>query len=325
MARDVYARELTQQLALLQIPDNLIEHCCFEKCEHSREISEYADGILIAIRNAGMKAASDVKNIKKIVPGWKAYVMPKKIEMNRAYHIFCQNGKPDRGPLRKALCAAKNRYHSAVNFVRRNEEKMREESLANFMLQRKSTAFWKIILKMKPQKKTILPSLCNQTDHNEIANSWGVYFSDLLGVSNDFGSKLTEIMNHINSHLRQKIEALNDEERSEVMKISVDEVNAVILLMNGKKASGDPLLSEEHLIFSPLLLRYHLANFFTLVLRHGVTPAKTMECTIVPIPKSVTADSFGSFRGITLSTPLSKVTELIIFQNCEKYFKHSPL
>jgi len=29
VARDVYARELTQQLALLQIPDNLIEHLPF--------------------------------------------------------------------------------------------------------------------------------------------------------------------------------------------------------------------------------------------------------------------------------------------------------
>ena len=86
--------------------------------------------------------------------------------------------------------------------------------------------------------------------------------------------------------------------------------------MKRKKAAGYDGVVNEHLIFSDHHLRVHLhlSLLFTAMLRHSFVPDDFCKGIIVPLLKSKHGDasSLDMYRGITLSSVLSKVFEAVL-------------
>ena len=101
--------------------------------------------------------------------------------------------------------------------------------------------------------------------------------------------------------------------------ISAEMVERAISKLKGKKAPGIDGICEEHLFYAPGCVTAHLATLFTTMLRHGYIPDLLTTGVIVPLIKDKLGDSsdMSNYRGITLSSSISKVLEYVIAEVCE--------
>ena len=107
----------------------------------------------------------------------------------------------------------------------------------------------------------------------------------------------------------------------EVPVISVGEISNAISDLPSGKAVGADNLSCEHYKFSSNRLHVLLALLYSAFLIHGFLPDDFMKSIIVPLVKDKTGDltSKDNYRPIAISTPASKILEIIILNRCRQY------
>ena len=91
--------------------------------------------------------------------------------------------------------------------------------------------------------------------------------------------------------------------------------NALNLLKLGKSGGPDGL-SPEHIVYGGEVLKIWLRKIFNHILELEDVPECLKEGTVVPVYKRQGKDPLlvSSYRGITLSSVLSKVLEIILLQ-----------
>ena len=83
---------------------------------------------------------------------------------------------------------------------------------------------------------------------------------------------------------------------------------------------------SDHILYAPPILATKLAELFTSLLRHGHAAVGLRDFIIQPIPKGVKDPAKSSnYRGIALTSCLSKLLELCILQLFPKFFNTAGL
>ena len=94
-----------------------------------------------------------------------------------------------------------------------------------------------------------------------------------------------------------------------------------------RKAAGPDGITNEHIIYSHPVVASILLRLFKWILRTGYVPLCFTASYMVPIPKNKDKASgvltCEDFRGISISSVISKLFEACIFDLCEEIFSTS--
>ena len=99
--------------------------------------------------------------------------------------------------------------------------------------------------------------------------------------------------------------------------------NSIQSLKNGK-AAGQNMILNEMLKASETLINKPLCHLFNKILKSGNYPKTWRESImIVPIPKCGDPNNVDNYRGIAISSCLSKVLNKILNERLEQYMEAS--
>jgi hypothetical protein len=147
---------------------------------------------------------------------------------------------------------------------------------------------------------------------DEMLNAWVKHFSALASPT-----VMTEVSGHT-LDVENRVNALYNfaQAATEDVTVSPEQVAEIISSLPRGKAVGPDLLSYEHLSFGPLAaISKKLASLFNAILSLTYIPNVFCLSYVIPIPKSgssIDLSSPSNYRGISLSSSLSKVFEKVL-------------
>ena len=149
------------------------------------------------------------------------------------------------------------------------------------------------------------------TDSQEIANHFSDHFANLAKSSPSSPLRnATSDVSHIELTSFLNCDDLLDDE------IMVEEIEGALKALKLGKSGGNDSLDPEHIYFGGDTLKLWLKKIFNTIVSLEELPASLNEGLIIPVHKGKGKDPFlpGSYRGITLSTVISKLFENILLQ-----------
>jgi len=156
----------------------------------------------------------------------------------------------------------------------------------------------------------------------DIANEFATHFEkvshsyhDDVGY-NDFLCKRNDcIMNDLQSSY-ECIDSLN-----------VELIDKCARKLKTGKACGPDDLDAEHLLYAHPVLIMHFQILFKLIFRHRFVPNSFGIGVIVPLvkDKSGNISDINNYRGITLSSVISKLFEIVLLSICNDALETDPL
>ena len=282
--------------------------------EHHVQIKNLYTDIVEAIRNASDAVfklsthphASNTSSINR--PGWNEYCKDLYEASRDTYFIWLENGKPRAGPIFHAKNSTKARFKGALRYIKRNEEALRNESLAQALSNSKDQReFWKEFKKINNQNMSLPETIEGVQGAQNIADFWRTHYFNLFNLN--LTSEPTSVTaNHIPAG-------------SNSITISHDEVASSIKNLDSNKSSGLDGIQSEHLKFCNSRINYLLALCLTGCLVHGCLPIELLSVVIVPLikNKSNSVCSKSNYRPIALANILSKVFESVLFYKIDRF------
>ena len=149
---NLYKIRLDQELGKVRIPVEAI-NCRDVTCEkHYKCIDDLYNAIIGAMEKAGEAiphTSQFVDNVKQVTPGWSEFCEDKRRCALFWHHAWKHEGCPHGGFVTDMRRKTRLEYHRAVKYVRKNEKKLRSESLAKKMCSSNSRNYWREIKLMR--------------------------------------------------------------------------------------------------------------------------------------------------------------------------------
>ena len=114
---------------------------------------------------------------------------------------------------------------------------------------------------------------------------------------------------------------------SDLKLFDIETVSQCLSQMKKGKAPGADGIEAEHLVYAHPLLTVQLCVLFNVMLQYGIVPDIFCEGVIIPILKDNNGDhsDINNYRGITLSSSVSKLFEKCLLDKYFDVFCTSPL
>ena len=309
---EAYSNNLSHNLSLLNVPSAVF--CCDSKCVsdvHHNEISAYAASE--AISAACLTAADSSlphtsgRDGKGRIPGWSERVAPLREKSLFWHHMWVDCERPRSGVVADCMRRTRAAYHNAIRQVRKDEEAVVRERVAEALLSDPSRSFWDEVKKIRNNKTGFSKIVDGCTDESSISQVFATKYKQLYNSVPFDNDELEIIRNDIDASLS------NSCIDSDTI-ITCHEVQAAIAKLKAHKSDGNIGLSSDHFIHAGNDLSVHIAILFTSLIIHGSVPAEFLVSTIIPIPKNRHASAADSdnFRGIALSSVYCKLFDYAI-------------
>ena len=166
----------------------------------------------------------------------------------------------------------------------------------------------------KQNRRCILPAdtVGGATGRESIASMWKNHYANLFNcvdTVSDKESVLDTISRVANVH-----DALCS-----------DDVKSSIKYLIANKACGLDNMFAEHILYASPSIHTLLSICFNAFIVHGFLPSDLTDTVLVPIVKDKTADisDKGNYRPIALASVISKVFEMALLVNLQKYLYSS--
>lgn len=315
---------LSQSLKSINLPAStlLCTDMCCKDADHHSAVSQYA----VAITNACLAAAeaclphtSTRQMGPRRIPGWLDKVEPLRQKSLFWHGIWVDCGRPRNGVVSDCMRRSRASYHYAVRQVRRDEDSIIRERIANALIDDPSRNFWAEVKKLRIGKAStslIVDGLADETSIAQLfASKYRSLYSSVPFDVNEMQSLLTE--------LDVKILA-GGLSQSEHFVYAADVLNAIGKL-HLHKMDGGCGISTDHFCHAGTDLAFHIAFLFTSMIIHGCSPAEFAACTIIPIPKkqNINVADSNNFRGIALSSVFCKLFDNVILDKFAVYLRTS--
>ena len=279
----------------------------------------YKNVIEICLRASDTYIPTSSNNKKsKVVPGWNDYVQPY-FEKSLFWHdIWVQNGRPREGDLALKMRQARARYHYAVKNVIKNDNKIRNDKMAEAISLNKDCDLWYEVKKMNKSSQYYSNIIDDQVGSENIVN---LFYNNNKELFNSVGYDEGNM-----SNLKHKIASIVKNSTVDDVTFNVQDVKDVVNnLKNGKKEESG--IFTDHFINGPDRLFIILSIIFNSMLVHGIAPSELLVGTMIPIVKDYrkSRKQSDNYRTLTLGTVLSKVFDLLILKKHNSFFNTSDL
>ena len=258
---------------------------------------------------------------QKAIPGWSEYVEEYRQASIFWHKLWVDNGKPRVGVVADVRRKTRARYHRAIKFVRKHEEAIRSDKMAEALANNRQRDMWREAKKCK-HRTTSSPSVVDGvSDTKGIADVFAKKFSNLYSSVPYNEDEMYDLERDILNEIAMKCICEESSCNSFVHCILHTDIEDAVNHLKCMKTDGHSGMFSDHIINGTKKLYIYLAILFTAMLRHGVCPEDMLLGTLSPIPKGkrgVTTNS-DNFRGITLSSICGKVMDWVVL------LKHSDI
>ena len=250
----------------------------------------------------------------KHIPGWNEYVEPKRQRSLMWHDIWKGQGSPRGGIIAQVMRKTRAEYHQAVKNVKREEVKIRNRKLANYVTGKDSRYLWKELKVIKGFNKCIPGTIDGVAGNKEIAQIFGNKFSKLYSsVSynpDDMKTIYDTVISNINSSYLNKNSGSSCKCHKSV--ITVDDVCKAIKYMKCGKKDGKFNLFSGHLKNGTPRLYMLLSLLYSSMINHGYCPGEMLFGVMVPLPKVKGSNKSDDYRAITLGSIIGKLLDIIL-------------
>lgn len=282
-----------------------------KEASHHCAIGQYAEAISGACLAAAESCIPHTSNHctgPKRVPGWSERVEPLRQKSLFWYRLWVECGRPRSGAVADCMRRTRASYHCAVRQVKRNENTIVRERIANALIDDPSRNFWTEVKKIRNNKACNSRIVDGCTDESSIAQLFALKYRELYSSVPYDDMEMQRILTELDVSIAD--EGLR---RSDHI-FTAHEVATAIKKLNAHKNDGSSNgLSTDHLINASPDLSIHIAFLFTCMVTHGSAPGSALSSQS---PRNTTINAADSinFRGIALSSVYCKLFDNIILE-----------
>ena len=240
-------------------------------------------------------------------PGFNEHVKELHDVARKRFVAWREANKPrdPNNPFFREMSLSRAKFKLALRFIKRYENQLGQDAIAEAMCAESEGNFWKEIKKQSPNNIPLPTSIEDATGKIEVVNMWRDHFRNLL--------------NCVKKHdVGRPIQQLNADPN---LNINTDDVEFAINKLATGKSCGLDGVYAEHLKHSSNSYKSLLAKCLTGFLMHGYLPESMMSVVLVPIIKDKTGkiNSKDNYRPIAIASTLSKLFEKILLERLSNY------
>ena len=296
-------------LSKIQIPYEAIQcnniNCKVE--DHTYKLKVFYDSICKSLVDAS-KIVFGVKKSKEFdcKPGFNDHVKELHEIARKRFVAWREANKPrdTNNPFYREMAVSRAKFKLALRFIKRFENKLRQDAIADAMCEESEGNFWKEIRKQSPNNIPLPTSIENATGKKEVVNMWKEHFENLLNC-----------VKKENNSCYPQLEA------DPGLVLTSDDIEFSINKLATGKSCGLDGVYAEHLKYCSNGYKILLAKCFSSFLSHGYLPESIMSVVLVPIikDKSGKINSKDNYRPIAIASTLSKLLERILLERLSNY------
>ena len=301
---------------LLQInPSHEAFKCRDYKCnKHTGFITETYSKIVEILSKASGETLPHTSQSKdaKIIPGWKEYVKEHSDRAHMWHNIWLHDGRPTQGYLADIRRKTRLKYHYTLRRVVKDNERMRNERMAEAISENNDRVLWDEVKKMTKTNSKLPNMMDDQSDQADITNIFSNKYKTLYNTVGYKAYEMERLSNVINSRIELECSG-NLESQHHNHTIKVNEVrNAIDALKQGKKEENG--LYSNHFKHGTERLNIILALFFNCILVHGLAPDELLLGTMIPLIKDTRGkrQCSDNYRALTIGTGMAKILDIVI-------------
>ena len=278
---------------------------------HFKALNTYAQHITDACLNAAKSCIPQTcdRQSSRRLPGWSDHVQPLRDKSLFWHTMWLDCNRPKTGVVADCMRRTRAAYHYAIRRLKKDEESIIRERIADAILNDEGRNFWSEIKKLRSQKTSSSRIIDGQTDASSIASLFAGKYRELYSSVPYNKDEMQCILNDVNN-------SLNNEYLPAECIIHTHDVKSAVARLKAHKNDGGSSLSTDHFTNAGDDCLTHISLLFTAIIIHGAVPDSFHLSTIVPIPKGRNANISDSsnFRGIALSPIYGKIFDNIILQ-----------
>ena len=274
--------------------------------EHKKNLSKLQNNVNSSLINASNHLYSNTPKNYVQRPGWTDYVSELYDYSKTCRQIWLNENLPRQGIIHENYIRARARFKYAVKYIKKNEDKLRKESMAKNLANKDTAEFWKDIAKSN-NCRTPLPDQIDEAQGSDnILKLWKKHFYD--------------IFNCLKSKKEYTASFMLNNTRNEIA-VTPYMVLEAIKELSLNKSCGIDGITAEHLRYASERLAYLLSLAFTGFIIHGFLPESMISVMIVPVikDKAGAINSSDNYRPIALASIVSKVVEKIMLNRMETH------
>ena len=300
---DIYLRSIS-------IPREALD-CRDTKCKnvaHIHQLKKFYDSICKCLTDAS-RDTFEIRERKpyNCRPGFNEHVKELHDIARKRFVAWREANRPRNpdNPFFKEMTSSRARFKLALRYIKRHENQLRQDAIANALCNEGDGSFWKEIRKIGTNNVPLPTSIESATGKKEIVELWRNHFESLMNCVNGKSS----------DELEYKCEY------SPNMVIIPSQIeDAINKLVEGKSCGLDGIYAE-HLKHCSVSYRPLIAECMTSMLVHGYLPDNLMSVVLVPIikDKSGKINSIDNYRPIAIASVMSKVLEILLLERLSDY------
>ena len=298
--------ELDHEMILCDDP-----HC--KSQSHKSAICRMYSDIIDALKDASNSLISGSRSFNhEYVKGWNQYCKVAHAESREHYLTWHDHGKPRQGILFDNMKKSRAYFKYVFRKCKASNNKKDADSLANKLLSKNETEFWKEIKKMNQGNMCVADTVNGVRGKQDIAYMWKDHFKGLLNSSKDTSKK------------EYVVHSIRNNDMSFVRFTIHDVIVALKSLKNGK-ASGLDNMYGEHFKYCNDKVAALLSIVFNAMVIHDYLPENMLDTIIVPLLKDKQGDitDHDNYRPLALTCVASKILEFLILNQYGELFKTS--
>lgn len=305
-----YRAVLTANLDNVIVPTEalLCRDVLCKNASHIRDINTYANQIIGACTaaTAACIPATCMRDRNR-VPGWTELVEPARQQSCFWHRLWVDCGRPHSGTVADIMRRTRATYHRAVKNVKHNEQDIIRQRFAEAALKSDNRDFWNEVRKLNGNRGSLANVVDNKCNAKDIAALFAEKYSDLYCSVSYSATEMAEI----ERVLTERVE--RDGYNLEYV-IHPHEVADAVSRLKLNKRDGYNGIFTNNFKYANYDLYVHVANLLSSITVHGSAPDDFLIGTLIPIPKGrcVNVTDSGNYRGITLSSVLGRILDIII-------------
>ena len=326
-----YKELLDKKLCYVKNTEDIYS-CKNYRCNnHNSDISYLYDYIVNACIESAEKVipqrkperSKDQKKAKHI-PGWNEMVEPHRKRALFWHDMWKEQGSPRDVIVAQIRRSTRAKYHHEIKKVRQDENKIRNQKIAEHIRSKDTKEFWSSIKKVKGQQKSVPNKIDNSHGNQEIADMFANKFSNLYNSVSYDHDKMLLLKSRISDSIKHRCES-GVKCTNHVRHITVKDIQSSVKQLKCDKKDGTVNMYTNHVINGTNRLFVLLSLLFTAMLLHGYCPLYMLYGTMTPIPKVNGTTDSDKIRAITLCSTLSKLFDTIILDKCRNELTTSEL